>query len=98
MRYGACDVAMAYVRVRLRYGAVVDACTSADRIPEIDAVAGASRGWGPWPGRDFDLPRHSHYSGVIPMVFEHSAAVSAAEPREHRGCGTVPEYSMDRSW
>ena len=24
-------------------------------------------------GRDFDLPRHSHYSGVIPMVFEHSA-------------------------
>ena len=23
-------------------------------------------------GRDFDLPRHSHYSGVIPMVFEHS--------------------------
>ena len=22
------------------------------------------------PGRDFDLPRHSHYSGVIPMVFE----------------------------
>ena len=24
-------------------------------------------------GREFDLPRHSHYSGVIPMVFEHSA-------------------------
>ena len=26
-------------------------------------------------GRDFDLPRHSHYSGVIPMVFEHSVCV-----------------------
>ena len=24
-------------------------------------------------GRDFDLPRHFHYSGVIPMVFQHSA-------------------------
>ena len=23
-------------------------------------------------GRDFDLPRHSHYSGVIPVVFQHS--------------------------
>ena len=23
-------------------------------------------------GRDFDLPRHFHYSGVIPMVFQHS--------------------------
>ena len=23
-------------------------------------------------GRDFDLPRHSHYLGVIPMVFQHS--------------------------
>ena len=27
-------------------------------------------------GRDFDLPRHSHYSGVIYMVFQHSVAVS----------------------
>ena len=27
-------------------------------------------------GRDFDLPRHSHYSGVISMVFQHSVAVS----------------------
>ena len=25
-------------------------------------------------GRDFDLPRHSHYSGVISMVFQHSAS------------------------
>ena len=31
-----------------------------------------ARAWTPHPGRDFDLPRHSHYSGVIPMVFEHS--------------------------
>ena len=36
---------MAYVRVRLRYGAVVDACTS-ELIPEIDAV----RVPPPWPG------------------------------------------------
>ena len=33
----------------------------------------------PARGRDFDLPRHSHYSGVIPMVFEHSAAGVRAE-------------------
>ena len=25
-----------------------------------------------YTGRDFDLPRHSHYSGVISMVFQHS--------------------------
>ena len=29
-------------------------------------------------GRDFDLPRHFHYSGVIPMVFQHSGRVYAA--------------------
>ena len=27
-------------------------------------------------GRDFDLPRHSHYSGVIPVVFQHSVELS----------------------
>ena len=31
-------------------------------------------------GRDFDLPRHSHYSGVIPMVFEHSASYTDRAP------------------
>ena len=30
-----------------------------------------------FPGRDFDLPRHSHYSGVISMVFQHSGSVHA---------------------
>ena len=32
-------------------------------------------------GRDFDLPRHSHYSGVIPMVFEHSVSAHAMGTR-----------------
>ena len=35
-------------------------------------------------GRDFDLPRHSHYSGVIPMVFEHSAPDAGAAPRPRK--------------
>ena len=34
-------------------------------------------------GRDFDLPRHSHYSGVIPMVFQHSAEAPIHRQRTH---------------
>ena len=40
-------------------------------------------------GRDFDLPRHSHYSGVIPMVFEHSATRA-------RGSRVVPYHCTMR--
>ena len=32
-------------------------------------------------GRDFDLPRHSHYSRVIPMVFQHSGGRDFDLPR-----------------
>ena len=43
------------------------------RAPAVAVCdAGSSRTRVVNAGRDFDLPRHSHYSGVIPMVFEHS--------------------------
>ena len=35
-------------------------------------------------GRDFDHPRHSHYSGVIPMVFQHSRERDFDHPRHSR--------------
>ena len=39
-------------------------------------------------GRDFDLPRHSHFgSGVISMVFQHSVAGPRPRPRASPGCG-----------
>ena len=41
-------------------------------------------------GRDFDLPRHSHYSGVIPMVFEHSGGRDFDLPRHSHYSGVVP--------
>ena len=36
-------------------------------------------------GRDFDLPRHSHYSGVISMVFQHSARAPPLAPQRATG-------------
>ena len=30
-------------------------------------------------GLTFPVPRHSHYSGVIPMVFQHSGRISVVE-------------------
>ena len=36
-------------------------------------------------GRDFDLPRHYHYSGVIPMVFQHSGAFNTKARGRARG-------------
>ena len=42
-------------------------------VPAPDFPTGA--------GRDFDLPRHSHYSRVIPMVFQHSGGRDFDLPR-----------------
>jgi hypothetical protein len=44
----------------------------------------------PARGRDFDLPRHSHYSGVIPMVFEHSGGRDFDLPRHSHYSGVIP--------
>ena len=41
-------------------------------------------------GRDFDLPRHSHYSGVIPMVFQHSGGRDFDLPRHSHYSGVIP--------
>ena len=53
----------------------------------------ASREWG---GRDFDLPRHSHYSGVIPMVFQHSGGRDFDLPRHshYSGVNPIVEYGV----
>ena len=48
------------------------------------------RGAGVATGRDFDLPRHSHYSGVIPMVFEHSARAVVEFDGRMVGIARVP--------
>ena len=52
-------------------------------------------------GRDFDLPRHSHYSGVIPMVFEHSGGRDFDLPRHSHHSGVIPmvfEHSAAVWW
>ena len=41
-------------------------------------------------GRDFDLPRHSHYSGVIPMVFQHSGGRDFDLTRHSHYSGVIP--------
>ena len=45
-------------------------------------------------GRDFDRPRHSHYSGVIPMVFEHSGGRDLDLPRHSHYSGVIPMYGL----
>ena len=48
-------------------------------------------------GRDFDLPRHSHYSGVIPMVFEQSADGSASGGGAQCGGAANQSGHVDRT-
>ena len=43
-------------------------------------------------GRDFDLPRHSHYSGVIPMVFEHSVPAPVSRMQYRFTNRTLPQF------
>ena len=45
--------------------------------------------WDTPTGRDFDLPRHSHYSGVISMVFQHSGGRDFDLPRHSHYSGVI---------
>ena len=44
---------------------------------------------------DFDLPRHSHYSGVIPMVFQHSGGRDFDLSRHSHYSGVIPRWCFN---